>query len=485
MKNLMRMAGALALLAMANAHATIVSIGNTFLGCNEPRQVAMSASGAVWTGCIGKLTQLSYFPGDYGVALPPPIGIDKIDLPSQAQATSLAFDHDGNIWFTDYWGDRIGMANVKTKSVALFTVPAGSRPDSIVVGGDGNLYVAAFGTGGVLRMTPQGTVTTIHGLGTGHHARGLLVNGTAITYGDFDNCRIYEYSTLFQITAVVPVTCQKIYDLTVGPDGLVWYAGGTKIGKLTTSGPVAYDPAPGTIAVTLAAAPDGTLWYGGDSGLVSGQARIGQITTTGVATNLPIQTTIGTIAYVTVRQSDGMVYFSLPGNDKQGSVSPAASTAPDATVVEFYNSALKHYFITASAAEAAGIDSGAAGPGWARTGQTFKAWSTGPLPNASPVCRFYGNSAAGGPNSHFFTVVAQECAAVQTDPGWILETTSAYWIVQPGAQCPAFTLPVYRAYNNGFAQHDSNHRFTTDLAAFNTMGTQGWAKEGVVMCSPH
>ncbi|MBK9607470.1 MAG: hypothetical protein IPO58_13990 [Betaproteobacteria bacterium] len=57
------------------------------------------------------------------------------------------------------------------------------------------------------------------------------------------------------------------------------------------------------------------------------------------------------------------------------------------TVVEFYNTGLNHYFVTADPNEAAAIDNGAAGPGWGRTGLTFK--SGGPnrvplLPLAPP-----------------------------------------------------------------------------------------------------
>jgi len=44
--------------------------------------------------------------------------------------------------------------------------------------------------------------------------------------------------------------------------------------------------------------------------------------------------------------------------------------------------------------------------------------------------------------------------------------------------------PVYRVYNNRFAFNDSNHRYTTDPAVYNSMQQQGWLPEGVVMCSP-
>ena len=141
----------------------------------------------------------------------------------------------------------------------------------------------------------------------------------------------------------IQVTCQQIYDLTIGPDNLVWYAGGTKIGKLSASGgPVAYDPAPGTIAFSIASAPDGTLWYAGDSGMATMQTRFGQITTAGVATNLALPSNAGSAASITVRQSDGTVFFTMPGSNKYGMVLPAAATAPDAAAVEFFNNILGH-----------------------------------------------------------------------------------------------------------------------------------------------
>ena len=42
--------------------------------------------------------------------------------------------------------------------------------------------------------------------------------------------------------------------------------------------------------------------------------------------------------------------------------------------------------------------------------------------------------------------------------------------------------PVYRSYNNRFAQNDSNQRFTTSLVVYEQMREAGWRGEGVVMC---
>ena len=46
-------------------------------------------------------------------------------------------------------------------------------------------------------------------------------------------------------------------------------------------------------------------------------------------------------------------------------------------------------------------------------------------------------------------------------------------------------MPVYRAYNNGFARGvDSNHRITGSLTATQEVVPRGWSNEGIVTCAP-
>jgi uncharacterized delta-60 repeat protein len=152
-------------------------------------------------------------------------------------------------------------------------------------------------------------------------------------------------------------------------------------------------------------------------------------------------------------------------------------------VVEFYNSNLNHYFVTGGPGEIAAIESGAAGSGWSRTGLGFRAYApeSGVPIGAQPVCRFYGTPGR-GPNSHFYTVDATECALVKNDPGWTYEGIAFYLFAPSSGQCAAGTQPVYRAYNMRFAQNDSNHRYTTDAAVYAQMQALGWAGEGVKFC---
>ena len=161
------------------------------------------------------------------------------------------------------------------------------------------------------------------------------------------------------------------------------------------------------------------------------------------------------------------------------------------TAIEFYHAGLGHYFVTADPAEASGIDAGAAGAGWSRTGQTFGAYS----PTAGPtgvatVCRFYGspeiNPATGarrGPNSHFYTADAGECSFVKQDSGWFYEGDA--FAIQPvtGDACPTGTTPIKRVYNGRWSQNDSNHRFVVGDTTYQTMISRGWTGEGIVMCA--
>ena len=152
-------------------------------------------------------------------------------------------------------------------------------------------------------------------------------------------------------------------------------------------------------------------------------------------------------------------------------------------VIEFHNSDLNHYFLTANAQEAQQIDAGGAGPGWTRTNRSFKGYrgiQGSPL-SSHTVCRFYGTPGR-GPNSHFYTAFASECAGVQQDPGWRLEDPEAFAIFVPNA-VTSCDHPVYRAYNNRAAFNDSNHRYMTERSDYDAMVAAGWTGEGQVFCT--
>ena len=209
-----------------------------------------------------------------------------------------------------------------------------------------------------------------------------------------------------------------------------------------------------------------------------------------------------------VRYSDfaGLHTASVPMSGRtlagRGTNSLPLPLAPD-TAVEYYAPALDHYFFTSALAEQQFIDSGNAG-GWRRTGVTF------PIGGPTDVCRFYGDRS--GPNSHFYTGNAAECAQLrQLDaatplgtPAWRYEGIAltaevpAPDATQPGARpyCHEENsrMPVYRLYNDGFDKRiDSNHRHVPARGTFpagksgedlvrDMMGA-GWIYEGNALCN--
>ena len=171
----------------------------------------------------------------------------------------------------------------------------------------------------------------------------------------------------------------------------------------------------------------------------------------------------------------------------------AFASAPDTEAVEFYNSVTRHFFVTATASEALGIDSGAAGEGWMRTGRSFQAWlaKSGAPADAQPVCRFYSS----GANSHFYTAGADECnllkglearerAASGKVRGWQFEGVAFHILTPKAGQCPAGTTELTRVYNKGFDNGEgSNHRFVDDAALQQLMVERSWVAEGAVFCA--
>ena len=152
------------------------------------------------------------------------------------------------------------------------------------------------------------------------------------------------------------------------------------------------------------------------------------------------------------------------------------------TVVEYFHAGFGHYFMTADPEEIAGLDGGAYGGVFSRTGQTFKA-RDGPAAAAIAVCRFF-TVAFAPKSSHFYTADAPECAGLKSNPNWQYEKIAFYNAVLSKGACPQDTIPVYRLYNDGMSGAP-NHRFTTSLAIHDDfVQNRGWTSEGVRFCAP-
>jgi len=225
-----------------------------------------------------------------------------------------------------------------------------------------------------------------------------------------------------------------------------------------------------------------------------GFAALGIVTPDYVIPNGFLPLANGTINYAGVDQvsymtlpTDGVTAINRSGMTAQNLAtnfsgqSASVSAGPPSltgTAVEYYYAAWNFYFETAFPAEIAALDGGAFGGVWQRTGQTFTVWTDpSASPAAMPTCRFF-STAFSPKSSHFYTPFAGECATVKTEPAWQYEAIAFYIaLADANGNCPAGTIPLYRAYDNGMGGAP-NHRYTTSLAVLNQMIAAGWVFEG-------
>lgn len=182
-------------------------------------------------------------------------------------------------------------------------------------------------------------------------------------------------------------------------------------------------------------------------------------------------------------------------NDLAAYIRNPASAATSATMVEFYFSALDYYFITSRTSEIAVLD---VTSGWLRTGNVIHMTNSPALTGAVGLRRYYFDKVAVSKTrgSHFYTLVPNEQTALQAlnpnnsqfaglpfDEG-IDAYAFAPAVEGVGGNCSSGHTPVYRLFRGESRFPDNpNHRFTTDIALYNSLVALGWDGEGVKFCA--
>ncbi len=173
----------------------------------------------------------------------------------------------------------------------------------------------------------------------------------------------------------------------------------------------------------------------------------------------------------------------------------ASTSGTTTTMVEYYYAALDYYFITSRAGDIAALDTAS---GWARTGKSFKVYTT-QQSGTLGLNRYYFDQIAvnNTRGSHFYTVVQAEKDALaslnptnaQTPRLPFNEGIDSYafapLVEGVGGSCAAGQIPVFRIFRGAARFPDNgNHRFTTDTAVYNSFVALGWDGEGVKFCAP-
>jgi uncharacterized repeat protein (TIGR01451 family) len=253
---------------------------------SAPTAIAAGPDGNLWFteifgNRIGRITPA-------GVVTEFSEGISPPPQYSMSGLSGIAAGPDGNVWFTEGYLNRIGRitpSGIVTEFSAGITPASG--PVDIAAGPDGNLWFTEGGGNRIGRITPSGIVT--------------------------------EFSA-----GITPAS--GLGDIAAGPDGNLWFTEGYKnqIGRITPSGVVTEFPL-GIDAKNprgIAAGSDGNLWVR-NLGLLSGLgAGIARITPSGVVTFFSVQfDALGGSGGAIAAGPDGNIWFI--GKDSIGRITPS------------------------------------------------------------------------------------------------------------------------------------------------------------------
>ncbi len=274
--------------------------------------------------------------------------IREYPIPTVASSPAgIASGPDGNLWFTEVAGNKIGRIT-PAGVISEFPIPTpGSGPLGITTGPDGNLWFTESVVGNVARITTAGVVTEFPVpftfLGLGDIAAGSDGNlwfsassgypfvGRLTTAGS----EVDGSSLGVEVGNSPPGGAGGV---TVGADGNIWTTAVDRIARITTDYEI--DEFPITTADSgasqISSGPDGNLWF-----TESKTNQIGRISTAGVVTEFPIGTSNSGPVGITAG-SDGDLWFAESAVNQIGRMTtggvltefviPTAASAPSRLV---------------------------------------------------------------------------------------------------------------------------------------------------------
>src|SRR3954468_20471652 len=103
-------------------------------------------------------------------------GFTEFTVPTAAsQPGGITWGPDGNLWFTEVTGNKIGKVTSSGTFTEYTVTTANSQPTEIVSGPDGNLWFTEFNANKVAKITTAGTITEYTLTTAGSNPRGITV----------------------------------------------------------------------------------------------------------------------------------------------------------------------------------------------------------------------------------------------------------------------------------------------------------------------
>lgn len=242
----------------------------------------------------------------------------------QSWPRGIAAGPDGNLWFTEYNGGKIGKMSPLGELLAEYPAPYPGQPWGITDGIDGRVwftlqagFVVAMDASGNskksrrtkssatwIETAPNGSMwfvesgyigrVNIQGRISEFPAPGAYAFGSDLAIGPDGNIWFTEYpsdkigqmSPSGKILNEWPVSGHPC-GITAGPDHAMWFTecGAGNIGRIDLAGNVSEFGPVGADPIKIKLGPNGNLWF-----VTSDGATIGQITPAGHITEFPLPT---------------------------------------------------------------------------------------------------------------------------------------------------------------------------------------------------
>jgi virginiamycin B lyase len=385
---------------------------------------------------------------------------------------------DGDLWFTEQDANKIGQINPTTHAIAEFPVPtANSSPQAITTGPGGDLWFTEKLGNKIGEINPTTHVINEFPLPTANSSpNGIAAGSDGNLWFTELAGRIGEINpdTHAIVEFPVPTAGDMPTEITLGPDGNLWFTVQTfsiagSIGEInpTTHAINEFSVYVGQEPVAVTTGPDANLWFGVEiQSLANGAPQIGQINPTTHAINeFPTPTVTGFPSGITAGP-DGNLWFP-DGNSIDQAVLGAQATAPDLALsgsgpssVAVGSDVTYHLTVTNNgAAGATGVTLSDTLP----SGVTFVS-ATGGVTPASGVLDFSIGSLAAGASTSVTITVTATAAGMLTD-----SASTGMSLTDPTPADNSLTLPT-----------DVRSRAAPDLALAGTVTGSGTVGTNVI-----
>lgn len=231
--------------------------------------------------------------------------ITEIPITAGAGATFATAGSDGNVWFAELNGNRIGRVT-PAGTVIEFPLPVPqSAPLDITLGPDGNVWFTEYLGDRIGRITPAGEITEYPLPTPGSNPHRIVAGRDGhLWFTERAVDRIVRISTTGKITEYQLAAGRLPLDITPARDGSVWFTdrAANCVGRITVTGRITEFavPTPDSDPLGITTGPDSTIWFvegkGDRIARLNPQRRDGSPCQTGAAgpTGGPSYCSIGT-----------------------------------------------------------------------------------------------------------------------------------------------------------------------------------------------